>query len=63
MRFQGRGADGSFERLFLAEAVGYFKNIKCFDFSLFRLSMFIRSMLMQICTSAPSTGIKPSEVM
>jgi hypothetical protein len=25
MRFQGRGADGSFERLFLAEAVGYLR--------------------------------------
>jgi hypothetical protein len=48
MRFQGRGADGSFERLFLAEAVWYFENrkvgsscaYKCSDFSLFRLSMF-----------------------
>ena len=56
MRFQGRGAHGSFERLFLARLLVYVENrrvglccaYKGSDFSLFRPSMFIHSMLIHV---------------
>jgi hypothetical protein len=70
MRFQGRGANESFERLFLVESVGYFENrsvglscvYECSDLFL-SLPTFIHSMLVQFVFRTFERRSKTSEPM